>query len=118
MKWLAVLPFFALMACGTDSLRIKDPQVGDVYQVECKNIDGHDLAYQLLKVKAINGDKMVLMPNRMYYHEKVYCLAAGDYFNKEAAYTIARKEVQKMYDSNAIVDVFRVYEYSCLGNDR
>lgn len=118
LKALAILPLFALASCVTDGGRIEKPEVGDVYQIEWKNLDGHDLAYQLVKVTAIEGDKLMLAPNRLYYHEKVYCLAAGDYFSLQAAYASSKQEIKAIYDKGGVVDVFRLYEASCLGHDK
>jgi hypothetical protein len=115
---LTCLFTLGLASCNTDSSLVNDPKVGDVYQIEWKNFHGHEYAYQLVKVKAIEGDKLTLMPNRMYYHEKVYCLATGDAFSTKNAYTSSKAEIKKIFDQGGIVDVFRLYESSCLGNEQ
>jgi len=118
VKICVAILFQGLVACGTEQSFIDKPKVGDVYQVECHNIVGHDIAYQLIKVRAISGDRVQVMPNHMYYHEKVYCIAPPDYFNSQAAYYIMKAEIKKMYVDQKIVEVFRLYEESCLGNDK
>ncbi|MDR1679564.1 MAG: hypothetical protein LBR81_07290 [Prevotellaceae bacterium] len=107
---------FSFAACNKE--RIDNPQAGDVYQIERPDIDGHAMTYQLLKVKSVGENDLVVMPNRLYYHEKVYCIVAGDYFNSKAAFTISKSELKKMYDEDKIVDIIRYYEDSCLGNDK
>jgi hypothetical protein len=97
---------------------IDNPQVGDVYQVELHNVGGHQLAYKLVKVKAIDGQHVILMHNKAYYEEKVYCLAEGDYFSLQDTYLTSKANIKEMYRADSIVEVFRVYEASCLGNNK
>ena len=116
----ALVLFFVLgiSSCTTEQDMINNPQVGDVYQVEYNNVGGHKQAYQLVKVKAIDGENIMVMPNKVYYDEKVYCLTEGDYFSIQEAYPTTKAKIQAMYRDKSIVEVFRVYEASCLGNNK
>lgn len=118
LKFIPLLFVFALTACGTDASRIQAPQVGDVYQIEWKNMRGHELAYQLVKIQDIKGDSLILSPNKLYYEEKVYCLIDGDYFSLKDSYKSSKQEIKAIFDKGGIVDVFRTYEESCLGIDK
>lgn len=103
----------------TEQSYIDTPKVGDVYQIECLNVvPDSPIAYNLVKVKAISGDSLQVMPNCAYYHEKVYCLTALDYFDSQKAYYLSKAEVKKMYADKKIVEVFRLYEDACLGHDK
>lgn len=114
-----MLILFLFTACGTEQSYINEPKVGDVYQMKCKNVvPDSPIAYNLIKVKAIKGDSILLMPNIAYYHDKVYCLTALDYFNSQAAYYLTHQEVKNKYAEGEIVEVFRYYEKSCLGHDK
>ena len=107
-----------LSACTSEKDMVYNPEVGDVYQIEKHDIDGHENVYQLVKVQSIDGETVSLMPNRMFYHEKVYCLAAGDYFSTKAAFETTKAELKRMYEDGIIVEAFRYYDNGCLGNDK
>lgn len=115
LKGLTLFSVLVLASCGTDASRIENPEVGDVYQIEWKNMEGDEYAYQLVKVLAIEGDKLQLAPNKLYYKEKVYCLINGDYFSLKDSYQSSKKEMQAVFDKGGVVDVFRHYEDECLG---
>lgn len=118
LKLICFIFILSLSACTSEKDMVYDPQPGDVYQVEHHNIDGHEFAYQLIKVKSVDGNEVTLMPNRMFYHEKVYCIAAGDYFNSKDAFSTTKDELKKMYEEKTIVEAFRYYDNGCLGNDK
>ena len=118
-KTSIMLLVFGFFSSCTEQSYIDTPEVGDVYQMECLNVvPDSPIAYNLIKVKEISGDSLLVMPNCAYYHEKVYCLTALDYFNSQAAYYLTKEQVKKMYAEGKIVEVFRVYEDSCLGHDK
>ncbi|MDR3705537.1 MAG: hypothetical protein P4L28_06495 [Paludibacteraceae bacterium] len=117
-KTLALFFLLGLFSCTTEQDMIDNPQVGDVYQMECHNVGGHQLAYKLVKVKAIDGQHVILMSNQTYYNEKVYCLVEGDYFSLQDAYLTSKAKIKEIYRTDSIVEVFRVYEASCLGNNK
>lgn len=106
------------VSCGTDSSRINEPRVGDVYQIERQSKNGKQYAYQLLKIISIKGDKLILAPNKVFYSEKVYCLTSGDYFSLDLAYESNTQKLRKLYDEGKVIDVFRYYEHECLGIER
>ncbi len=115
---VVVVVTFFISSCTEQSF-IDDPKVGDVYQIERRNVvPESEISYQLVKVRELKGDSLLLMPNRMYYHEKVYCIAAGDYFNTKASYYSTKQDIEKMFADGDIVEVFRLYEKSCLGHDK
>lgn len=119
VKTSLLLLIIGLFASCTEQSFIDDPKVGDVYQIECLNVvPDSPIAYNLIKVKVISGDSLQVMPNCAYYHEKVYCLTSLDYFNSQAAYYLTKEQVKKMYADGKIIEVFRVYEDSCLGHDK
>ena len=111
--------FLLVLSACVEEKYIKEPRVGDVYLLEQHDlVEAGKISYNLVKVQAVDEDVLHLIPNRFQYEDKVYCLAAHDYFNTKAAYTVNRTSILKQFEDKKIVDVVRYYEGSCLGKNK
>ena len=82
---------------------VLSPAAGDVYEYKT------DLsAYSTFKVKAIQGDSLVLMPNNLQI-DKMTALykidKAGNY--SDTTFMIDKAQLKKMYDEKTIFDIHR-----------
>jgi hypothetical protein len=104
---IAVLIVWANFQSGSASKQrdqyILSPAVGDVYEIKT------DLgAYSTLKVRAIQGDSLVLAPNNLQIN-KMTALSKIDKAENYSDTTISilTSQVKKMYDEHTIFDIHR-----------
>lgn len=94
---------------------VANPIVGDVYTITREKND--TTYYSFLRVSRVKEDSVWAYHNNLEYLGYVNQFDSIDYFQSDEEVGFTKKELQKMYDKDAIYAVYRTYTPSA-GFDR